>query len=92
VPISYACSKQENVTLIVTRSVWSKMIPIRLSSTLKWMILALGSQRKRELVFEDYVQVKEGQGGTGLGLGIVQSFVSSISLLKFFMLQMFLMI
>jgi len=49
-------------------------------------------KEKRELVFEDYVQVKEGQGGTGLGLGIVQSFVSSISLLKFFMLQMFLMI
>lgn len=35
-------------------------------------------KEKRELVFEDYVQVKEGQGGTGLGLGIVQSFVSSI--------------
>ncbi|CAD6212750.1 unnamed protein product [Miscanthus lutarioriparius] len=32
-------------------------------------------KEKRELVFEDYVQVKEGQGGTGLGLGIVQSFV-----------------
>jgi signal transduction histidine kinase len=35
-------------------------------------------KEKRELGFEDYVQVKEGQGGTGLGLGIVQSFVSSI--------------
>ncbi|RCV42669.1 hypothetical protein SETIT_9G234100v2 [Setaria italica] len=32
-------------------------------------------KEKRELVFEDYVQIKEGQGGTGLGLGIVQSFV-----------------
>ncbi|KAL6842330.1 hypothetical protein ACP4OV_027757 [Aristida adscensionis] len=32
-------------------------------------------KEKRELVFENYVQVKEGQGGTGLGLGIVQSFV-----------------
>ncbi|CAN6283443.1 unnamed protein product [Urochloa humidicola] len=32
-------------------------------------------KEKRDLVFEDYVQVKEGQEGTGLGLGIVQSFV-----------------
>ncbi|XP_044959368.1 probable histidine kinase 2 [Hordeum vulgare subsp. vulgare] len=32
-------------------------------------------EEKRESVFENYVQVKEGQGGTGLGLGIVQSFV-----------------
>ncbi|KAL6643150.1 hypothetical protein ACP70R_021331 [Stipagrostis hirtigluma subsp. patula] len=32
-------------------------------------------KEKRELVFENYVQVKEGRGGTGLGLGIVQSFV-----------------
>ncbi|KAM3208172.1 hypothetical protein ACQJBY_063077 [Aegilops geniculata] len=32
-------------------------------------------QEKRESVFENYVQVKEGHGGTGLGLGIVQSFV-----------------
>ncbi|XP_010229919.1 probable histidine kinase 2 [Brachypodium distachyon] len=30
---------------------------------------------KRQSVFENYVQVKEGHGGTGLGLGIVQSFV-----------------
>ncbi|KAF7107210.1 hypothetical protein CFC21_107873 [Triticum aestivum] len=30
---------------------------------------------KREYVFENYVQVKDGHGGTGLGLGIVQSFV-----------------
>ncbi|KAK3131775.1 hypothetical protein QOZ80_6AG0511240 [Eleusine coracana subsp. coracana] len=28
-----------------------------------------------ESVFENYVQVNDGQGGTGLGLGIVQSFV-----------------
>ncbi|KAK1680387.1 hypothetical protein QYE76_041235 [Lolium multiflorum] len=33
-------------------------------------------KEKRESVFENYVQVKEGHGGTGLGLGIVQSFVS----------------
>ncbi|XP_047085999.1 probable histidine kinase 2 [Lolium rigidum] len=33
------------------------------------------SKEKRESVFENYVQVKEGHGGTGLGLGIVQSFV-----------------
>ncbi|XP_015693471.2 probable histidine kinase 2 [Oryza brachyantha] len=32
-------------------------------------------REKRESVFENYVQVKEGHGGTGLGLGIVQSFV-----------------
>ncbi|KAL6861923.1 hypothetical protein ACP4OV_017623 [Aristida adscensionis] len=32
-------------------------------------------REKRESVFENYVQVKDGQGGTGLGLGIVQSFV-----------------
>ncbi|CAM0913111.1 unnamed protein product [Alopecurus aequalis] len=32
-------------------------------------------KEKRESVFENYVQVNEGQGGTGLGLGIVQSFV-----------------
>ncbi|KAL4028892.1 hypothetical protein IC575_012104 [Cucumis melo] len=35
-------------------------------------------KEKRKLVFENYVQVKEtafGQGGTGLGLGIVQSLV-----------------
>ncbi|KAF7045034.1 hypothetical protein CFC21_054184 [Triticum aestivum] len=32
-------------------------------------------KEKRESVFENYVQVKEGHGGTGLGLGIVQSFV-----------------
>ncbi|CAM0949600.1 unnamed protein product [Alopecurus aequalis] len=31
--------------------------------------------KNRESVFENYVQVKEGHGGTGLGLGIVQSFV-----------------
>ncbi|KAJ0111766.1 hypothetical protein Patl1_00895 [Pistacia atlantica] len=30
---------------------------------------------KQKLVFENYVQVKDGQGGTGLGLGIVQSLV-----------------
>lgn len=30
---------------------------------------------KRKTVFENYVQVKEGEGGTGLGLGIVQSLV-----------------
>jgi signal transduction histidine kinase len=35
-------------------------------------------KEKRESVFENYVQVKEGHGGTGLGLGIVQSFVSCI--------------
>uniref|UniRef100_A0A0E0L8N1 Probable histidine kinase 2 n=1 Tax=Oryza punctata TaxID=4537 RepID=A0A0E0L8N1_ORYPU len=33
-------------------------------------------KEKRESVFENYVQVKEGHGGTGLGLGIVQSFTS----------------
>jgi signal transduction histidine kinase len=33
-------------------------------------------KEKRESVFENYVQVKEGHGGTGLGLGIVQSIVS----------------
>ncbi|XP_047071546.1 uncharacterized protein LOC124680540 [Lolium rigidum] len=32
-------------------------------------------KEKRQSVFEKYVQVKEGHGGTGLGLGIVQSFV-----------------
>ncbi|XBI36047.1 hypothetical protein VPH35_121631 [Triticum aestivum] len=32
-------------------------------------------EEKRESVFENYVQVKNGHGGTGLGLGIVQSFV-----------------
>ncbi|XP_051230405.1 probable histidine kinase 2 [Lolium perenne] len=32
-------------------------------------------KEKRESVFENYVQVNEGHGGTGLGLGIVQSFV-----------------
>ncbi|KAM0909802.1 hypothetical protein ACQ4PT_014591 [Festuca glaucescens] len=32
-------------------------------------------KEKRESVFENYVQVKEGHGGTGLGLGIVQSIV-----------------
>lgn len=32
-------------------------------------------QEKRMSVFENYVQVNNGQGGTGLGLGIVQSFV-----------------
>lgn len=41
-------------------------------------------KEKRELVFEDYVQVKEGQGGTGLGLGIVQSLVSSIYVFPLF--------
>ena len=35
---------------------------------------------KRESGFENYVQVKEGHGGTGLGLGIVQSFVSDLTL------------
>jgi signal transduction histidine kinase len=35
----------------------------------------------RKSVFENYVQVKEGHGGTGLGLGIVQSFVSCLHLL-----------
>lgn len=37
-------------------------------------------KEKRKSVFESYVQVKEtaqGQGGTGLGLGIVQSLVKS---------------
>jgi signal transduction histidine kinase len=35
-----------------------------------------------ESVFENYVQVNDGQGGTGLGLGIVQSFVScSVSMM-----------
>jgi signal transduction histidine kinase len=33
-------------------------------------------KEKRESVYENYVQVKEGHGGTGFGLGIVQSFVS----------------
>lgn len=36
-------------------------------------------KEKRESVFENYVQVREtalGEGGTGLGLGIVQSLVS----------------
>uniref|UniRef100_A0A0E0KZQ6 Probable histidine kinase 2 n=1 Tax=Oryza punctata TaxID=4537 RepID=A0A0E0KZQ6_ORYPU len=33
-------------------------------------------KEKRKSVFENYVQVKEGHGGTGLGLGIVQSFIS----------------
>lgn len=33
-------------------------------------------REKRLSVFENYVQVNDGQGGTGLGLGIVQSFVS----------------
>ncbi|CAN6202299.1 unnamed protein product [Urochloa humidicola] len=32
-------------------------------------------REKRLSVFENYVQVNDGQGGTGLGLGIVQSFV-----------------
>uniref|UniRef100_A0A0E0J8H5 Probable histidine kinase 2 n=1 Tax=Oryza nivara TaxID=4536 RepID=A0A0E0J8H5_ORYNI len=32
-------------------------------------------KEKRESVFENYVQVKEGHAGTGFGLGIVQSFV-----------------
>nr|XP_034590482.1 probable histidine kinase 2 [Setaria viridis] len=32
-------------------------------------------REKRMSVFENYVQVNNGQGGTGLGLGIVQSFV-----------------
>ncbi|CAD6337438.1 unnamed protein product [Miscanthus lutarioriparius] len=32
-------------------------------------------KEKRLSVFENYVQVNNGQGGTGLGLGIVQSFV-----------------
>ncbi|KAK9201958.1 hypothetical protein WN944_017167 [Citrus x changshan-huyou] len=32
-------------------------------------------KEKRKTVFENYVQVKEGEGGTGLGLGIVQSLV-----------------
>ena len=35
-------------------------------------------KEKRLSVFENYVQVNDGQGGTGLGLGIVQSFVSSL--------------
>jgi signal transduction histidine kinase len=38
-------------------------------------------KEKRESVFENYVQVKEGHGGTGLGLGVVQSFVSHQHLL-----------
>jgi signal transduction histidine kinase len=38
-------------------------------------------REKRMSVFENYVQVNNGQGGTGLGLGIVQSFVSSLCLL-----------
>jgi signal transduction histidine kinase len=33
-------------------------------------------KEKKEFVFENYVQVKDGHGGTGLGLGIVQSIVS----------------
>ncbi|XP_071674305.1 probable histidine kinase 2 [Lolium perenne] len=33
------------------------------------------AKEKRQSVFENYVQVKEGHGGTGLGLGIVQSLV-----------------
>ncbi|XP_047078866.1 probable histidine kinase 2 [Lolium rigidum] len=32
-------------------------------------------KEKRESMFENYVQVNEGHGGTGLGLGIVQSIV-----------------
>lgn len=39
-------------------------------------------KEKRKLVFENYVQVKEtalGQGGTGLGLGIVQSLVCNFN-------------
>lgn len=39
-------------------------------------------KEKRKLVFENYVQVKEtalGQGGTGLGLGIVQSLVCNFT-------------
>jgi signal transduction histidine kinase len=36
-------------------------------------------KEKRMSVFENYVQVNNGQGGTGLGLGIVQSFVSYYS-------------
>ncbi|CAL5051435.1 unnamed protein product [Urochloa decumbens] len=32
-------------------------------------------REKRLSMFENYVQVNDGQGGTGLGLGIVQSFV-----------------
>ena len=32
---------------------------------------------KWESIFENFVQVRDGHGGTGLGLGIVQSFVSS---------------
>jgi signal transduction histidine kinase len=36
------------------------------------------AKEKRQSVFENYVQVKEGHGGTGLGLGIVQSFVSDL--------------
>jgi signal transduction histidine kinase len=37
-------------------------------------------KEKRMSVFENYVQVNNGQGGTGLGLGIVQSFVSYYSI------------
>jgi signal transduction histidine kinase len=33
-------------------------------------------KEKKEFVFENYVQVKDGHGGTGLGPGIVQSIVS----------------
>ena len=36
-------------------------------------------KEKRMSVFENYVQVNNGHGGTGLGLGIVQSFVSCYS-------------
>ncbi|KAK1558503.1 hypothetical protein Q3G72_003079 [Acer saccharum] len=32
-------------------------------------------KEEQQSVFENYVQVKDGQGGTGLGLGIVQSLV-----------------
>ena len=35
-------------------------------------------EERRESVFDNYVQVKAGHGGTGLGLGIVQSFVSDL--------------
>jgi signal transduction histidine kinase len=36
-------------------------------------------KEKRISVFENYVQVNNGHCGTGLGLGVVQSFVSCYS-------------
>jgi len=50
-------------------------------------------KEKRASIFENYVQVKESSTGehegTGLGLGIVQSFVSTINLFAFYVFLTF---